>query len=215
MFRKYEKTYRIDTPGKRNLDPATVKQLLAGQVVVEEKIDGANVGIIRHKRGFHLQKRGSLVSTSEHAQFQFFHAWANHKKWEQIMSMPQGYIVYGELMRCIHTIIYDDLPDWFIAFDVWDGRRYLDRHEREDFVALHGFEHIPLVAEGHFSLDEIKTMIPERSAYGPMAEGIVVKKYNKKRKRFMKGKWVRPEFKKAMSEHHWTQLPVTFNTVRS
>lgn len=43
MFRKYEKTFRIETKNKRSLTPAQVKQLLAGRVVVEEKLDGAVV----------------------------------------------------------------------------------------------------------------------------------------------------------------------------
>ncbi len=50
MFRKYEKTPRILTPnfnvpGKLYLSKDEVKSLLAGEVVVEEKMDGANVGI--------------------------------------------------------------------------------------------------------------------------------------------------------------------------
>ncbi len=77
MFRKYEKTFRIlvptiEVPGKLVLSKNDAGALLSGNVIIEEKMDGANVGIIRHKNGFALQKRGSLVGPSEHEQFEFF-----------------------------------------------------------------------------------------------------------------------------------------------
>lgn len=211
MFRKYEKTFRLRGGNrKRCLTAPQVKQLLAGKVVIEEKLDGANTGIIRHKRGFHLQKRGSLVGQSEHEQFQFFHAWSHSTAWERIMSLPVGYIVYGEWLRCIHTVYYDRLPDWFISFDVWDGRKFLDRDDRDEFCEKYGFVNVPLVARGYFEVDEIPGLIPDHSAYGDFAEGVVIKKYHKKRN-FMKGKWLRPEFSEKMDEKHWKTLPVRYN----
>lgn len=212
MFRKYEKTYRIDKSGKRSLKPHQLFQLFSGNVVVEEKLDGANVGIIRHSRGFSLQKRGGIVGTSEHPQFQFFHHWANQMMWEQIMELPIGTILYGEWLRCIHTIYYDQLPDWFVSFDVWDGRKYLDRQEREVFCQQYGFSIVPLIGYGKYTLDDIEELVPERSAFGDMAEGVVVKKYHS-RKGFMKGKWVRPEFWDKMDEKHWSTLPVRLNSL--
>ena len=211
MFRKYEKTFRLDTPGKRSLTKAELKQLLSGLVVVEEKLDGANAGIIRHKRGFHLQKRNSLVAESEHAQFQFFNAWAHSGAFERIMGLPIGYTVYGELLRCVHTIHYPNLPDWFVVFDVWDGRKYMGSEDKREFCHDHGFSPVPLIAEGNFSLQDIKNLVPRQSYFGPMCEGIVVKKYHKDHKRFMKGKWINPEFHEAMDEKHWTTLPVRLN----
>jgi ATP-dependent RNA circularization protein (DNA/RNA ligase family) len=97
MFRKYEKTYHMDASGKFCLSKSDISDLLNGEVIVEEKMDGANVGIIRHKNGFHLQKRGSLVGQSEHEQFGFFHNWANYQNFDKIMNLPKGYTVYGEL----------------------------------------------------------------------------------------------------------------------
>ncbi len=100
MFKKYEKIFRILIPeinvrGKFTLSKDETRLLLGGKVFIEEKMDGANTGIIRHKRGFHLQKRGSLVGQSEHEQFGFFYNWAYQKNYEKIMKLPQRYIVYG------------------------------------------------------------------------------------------------------------------------
>ena len=69
MFLKYPKIYRILVPqvnvkGKHFLSDKDTKRLLDGNVTLLEKLDGANVGIIKTKDGFKLQKRGSLVDTS-------------------------------------------------------------------------------------------------------------------------------------------------------
>lgn len=214
MFRKYEKTFRVGgPPNKRSLTKTEVKQLLGGKIDIEEKLDGANVGIIRHKNGFHLQKRGSLVGQSEHEQFQFFHAWANGEAWERIQSIPPGHIFYGEWLRCVHTIYYDRLPDWFICFDVWDGRRFLSRDERVALVDSIGFSSVPLVASGTAnSVQEILDLVPTESDFGDLCEGVVIKKYHKK-KGLMKGKIVNDQFYDKMDEKHWVTLPVRYNKV--
>ena len=217
MFRKYPKTFRIPVPqfnigSKRVLSRKEIKELLNGYVTIEEKLDGANTGIIRHKGGFHLQKRGSLVGTSEHEQFQFFHNWANYQNYDKIMGLPKGFIVYGELMFAVHSLFYDRLPDYFIVFEVWNGKRYLSRDERAVFCQEHGFFQVPLIAEGYFTVDELGGMIPDKSAFGDKAEGFVVKRYRKKQKERLFGKVVKPEFIKNINESdHWTKYNIRRN----
>jgi len=208
MFRKYEKTYRLALPefivkGKLLLDHNQVKDLFAGMVTIEEKMDGANIGIIRHKTGFHLQKRGSLVSTSEHAQFQFFHNWANVQNYDKLMALPKKYIVYGELMYALHTIYYDQLPDFVLVFDVWNGERYLNRFERDKFCDKYSFHQVPLLFTDFYNPVDVQHLVPKKSAYGSTAEGIVIKRY-KKNGNYCKAKLVWPRFQKEMEESdHW------------
>ena len=126
MFVKYPKTFRIRVPeidvsGKSTLLEEDAKLLLNGHVWIEEKMDGANIGIHNTKnRGIVLQKRNSLVESSEHEQFSFFHSWARDR-YTDLIKIPHRYIVYGELLRCVHSIYYDKLPDWVLIFDVWNG----------------------------------------------------------------------------------------------
>lgn len=216
MFRKYEKTYRIVVPeydikGKRMLSAEETKYLLGGQVIIEEKFDGANTGIIRHKNGFHLQKRGSLVSTSEHAQFQYFHNWASYQNYDKCMSIPKGYIVYGELMYAVHNLYYDRLPDYFIVFDVWNGKVFLNRKDKEKFCQKHGFAITPLIFKGYTDINSLVDMMPTKSSFGDEIEGFVVKKYTKKGI-YVRGKVVRPEFIKGIGEH-WTKSALKINKV--
>lgn len=220
MFRKYEKTYRIPisqvkVKGKHYLSHKEVSALLRGNVVVEEKLDGANTGVVRHKKGFTLQKRGSLVGPSEHAQFNYFHSWANRYKYDQLMEIPVGYIVYTELLYAVHYIHYDALPDYVIVIDVWNGRKYLNRKEKDRFCEKHGLVPTPLVTEGHFNKDELFGLIPPVSAYGNQIEGIMIKKYHRKNKLYMKGKLVLPDFVKALHGlQHWSRKPLERNKVK-
>lgn len=213
MFIKYEKTPHVDQKGKFFLSKKEIQALLAGEVVIEEKMDGANAGIIRHKSGFHLQKRGSLVGQSEHEQFGYFHNWANVQNYEKIMAIPVGYLVYGELLRVVHTIVYDSLPDYFLVFDVWDGDNFLNYKQRQLFCSDLGFHMVPLIATGNFTKNELFKMIPKESAYGSMAEGIVVKRYSKNN--YIRAKIVKPNFIQTIEESdHWTHGPIRINKLK-
>jgi len=220
MFIKYAKTFRIPIPqfevkGKLFLSRDQIKLLLAGQVDIEEKMDGANTGIIRHNKGFSLQKRGSLVGQSEHAQFQYFHAWANRMNYDKIMEVPPGHWIYGELLYAQHHIFYDQLPDYFLVFDVLTkSGLWMDRDGRNEFCDRYGFHSIPLVAQGYFNLEDLYDLIPEKSAYGDVAEGIVVKRYRKGE--YLRGKIVKPWFVKELDEEdtHWTRKELRKNQLK-
>ncbi len=212
MFRKYERTFRIKIPefdisSKHFLSHEDTQKLLTGKVTVEEKIDGANVGIIiTHKpqQPYTLQKRGSLVDTSEHPQFNRFKAWAN-ERYDQWLTMPKNYIIYGEFMWATHHLFYDQLPDWFICFDIFDKSKqiYISREERENFCDKNNIQIAPLLFYGNLTKSDLLPLI-QQSKYSStnQAEGLVIKNNRKQ----MRGKLVRPEFIKEISEDgtHWT-----------
>lgn len=221
MFLKYKKTYRVPisqvkVPGKLILSSKELKLLLAGQAEIEEKMDGSNTGIVRHKNGFALQKRGSLVGQSEHEQFQYFHGWANRIKYDNIMGVPPGHLIYGELMYAVHTIYYDSLPDYFLVFDVLNLRtnHWMCRAEKENFCHDFGFDIVPLIAKGYFNIDDLYELMPKESAFGEVAEGIVIKRYRKKE--YLRGKIVKSEFIKTMNEsEHWMKYNIRKNKLQS
>jgi hypothetical protein len=217
MFRKYEKTFRIlvpqvSTKGKHYLEKDDVRRLLGSEVVITEKLDGANVGIIKHKGDFRLQKRGSLVGPSEHFQFNFFKAWSQQNR-DKLLQIPDGTVLYGELMICHHTVHYDKLPDYFIAF-AWAKQKSSYYYPWDELVCLCddiGIQHAPEVARGVFRKDDLFDLIPNPSTFGSEpAEGIVVWNH----KAGLKGKIVRAEFQKSMDDTtHWTRKPIKRNTL--
>lgn len=215
VFIKYNKTYRILVPqvnikGKYFLSDKETKLLLNGQICLTEKIDGANCGLIRTKDGFRFQKRGGLVGQSEHPQFGALIAWGQ-LNYDKLMSVPENSIIYGEWAFAKHTIYYDKLPSYFLAFSWFDTKTNEHKHwsDLEELCEKIGLHTVPFIAQGHFAKDELFDNIPDPSAYGSEpAEGLVV--YNHKQQ--MRGKIVREEFVKEMEESdHWTKYDMVKN----
>jgi ribosomal protein L24 len=215
MFVKWAKTYRIIVPqvnvkGKHFLSDADTKKLLGGQVVLSEKIDGANVGLIRTKKETRLQKRSGLVGESEHEQFNALKAWSQ-LNYEKLNNIPQDSIIYGEWAWAKHTIYYDKLPDYFLAFAWLDTKTdtFKNWSDLEELCDKIGLKTTPFIAQGVFAKNELFDNIPDPSACGSeKAEGLIV--YN--HKNGMRGKVVREEFVKNMEESdHWTKYNIVKN----
>lgn len=97
---------------------------------VQEKIDGANMGaswnmeddvpILRNRE--HILKKGYQKKNTP-AKIQFRSAWnwlhKNHKDLKKVIKRHGELTIYGEWMYFQHSINYDRLPDWFIAYDVY------------------------------------------------------------------------------------------------
>lgn len=218
VFLKWPKTYRvlvsqINIKGKHYLSDKEVKALLGGKVSLTEKLDGANTAIIRLKDEFRLQKRGSLVGTSEHSQFNYLKAWS-YTNYNSLMEISKNTILYGELMWAKHTVFYNALPDYFIAF-AWGNRKTGELYHRDDMVELCekiGIEYAPEVARGVFNKEELFDLIPKISNFGDdPAEGLVIENLKNR----TRGKLVREEFQKSMDQSgHWIHKRVTSNKLK-
>jgi ATP-dependent RNA circularization protein (DNA/RNA ligase family) len=219
MFRKFEKTYRIKIPqydvgGKFCLSHSDTRALLTGKVTIEEKMDGANVGIIRIKKdpGFALQKRGSLIGPSEHAQFNYFVNWA-HSNYDKIIRMKVGEIAYCELLYAKHNIHYTELKSYVMLFDVWNPRKneYMNSDDKREFANKIEIPQVPVIYEGQGPrIEDLIDLIGRSYFYEGLMEGIVVKNYRKQ----MRGKVVRPEFMKEIDESdHWMNSGLVKNTI--
>ncbi len=214
MFRKYPKTFRaksqrINVKGKLNLCSSEQRDLLNGTIEITEKMDGANVAIIRGKGDkWTLQKRRGLAEQGVHAQFSFFWNWARWNE-EKILKIPNNWIVYGELMRIKHNIYYDRLPSFFLVFDIWNGKEYLKHTDRFHCTDRFELNNVPIIHLGNEKVDLDEFMnIKSACSSTETAEGIVIKNYRKQ----MRGKLVRPEFMKELDEDdHWMHKAGTPN----
>lgn len=204
MFRKYEKTFRISSPsiqvaGKLNLTSGDQKSLLNGKVEISEKMDGANVGIVRSENNWTLQKRRGLAETGVHEQFAFFWNWARYNE-SRILQIPKNHIVYGELLYTKHNIHYTSLPSYFLVFDIWNGKEYLDYQDKNVLLEKLGFLSVPILHYGYVTISEVDRFIGKSAYADGLMEGIVIKNYHKQ----MRGKLVRKEFMKELDENdHW------------
>eukprot|EP00117_Sycon_ciliatum_P008898 scpid67490/ scgid11409/ len=109
----------------------------AGEIIVEveEKVDGANLGISIDDGGqLRAQNRSHYVDSSTHKQFSALDGWLEEHRGELYdLLSPGNDILYGEWLAAKHSIHYTNLPDLFLAFDLFDRRaqRFCSRRERD------------------------------------------------------------------------------------
>lgn len=103
-------------------------------VIVTEKVDGCNVGVLR--RGDELipiMRRGYDVRTNEHEWIRRFSDFVEAQKDRFMSLLADGERVCGEWMIKTHTIQYKMKHEPFICFDIINGTNrvlYLDARKR-------------------------------------------------------------------------------------
>jgi atypical dual specificity phosphatase len=90
----------------------------------EEKLDGANIGIAIVDEHPIIRNRDHFLSKAS-AKGQFASIWGWYYKNREKFDALQDYgpfSVYGEWLVARHTIPYTRLPDWFVAYDLYNPR---------------------------------------------------------------------------------------------
>lgn len=99
---------------------------LAGRhLVVEEKFDGANCGLFFNSDGaLMLQNRGHILSGGpRERQFDVLKSWAGCHADALRDRLQDRYVLYGDWMAILHSVYYDALPHFLLAFDILDRQR--------------------------------------------------------------------------------------------
>lgn len=128
-IKKYPRTQHIESSrlqkGDQDLSQVMFDDLLGLNIVVEEKIDGANAGISFNSDGqMLLQSRGHyLVGGPREKHWTLFKQWAAVHEESLLDILSDRYVMYGEWMFAKHTVFYDMLPHYFMEFDVYDKER--------------------------------------------------------------------------------------------
>jgi hypothetical protein len=119
---KYPRTQHLAgsrlQPGDHDLEQVPLAALRGQYVVVEEKVDGANAGISVVDGELRLQSRGHyLVGCHRERHWDLFKQWA-HAHAAALRQIVGDTVLYGEWLYAKHTIFYDQLPHYFLEFDV-------------------------------------------------------------------------------------------------
>ncbi len=95
---------------------------LTGDLVVAEKLDGANAAISFDAGGaLLLQSRGHyLTGGGRERHFALLKTWANTHAARLHAALGSQYVMYGEWLYAKHTVFYDRLPHFFVEFDLLD-----------------------------------------------------------------------------------------------
>lgn len=122
-------------PGDEDLRAISLDYLKGQQLIVEEKLDGANSAVsFSHDGQLLLQSRGHFLDGGpRESHFALLKAWATRHQAALLEVLKHRFIMYGEWLYAKHTIFYDHLPHYFFEFDLFDKERelFLTTDERQ------------------------------------------------------------------------------------
>ncbi|MEK7482872.1 MAG: RNA ligase family protein [Planctomycetota bacterium] len=143
------------------------------QIILEEKLDGTNVGISgtyrSHQLELFLQCRGHEITAGMHPQFDLFKSWAQARKTDLLDILGDRYVLYGEWVYAVHTKRYNALPHYFHEFDIWDRHQqlFIDTPSRHEITQLLGLISVPVLYAGKVDgVELLQSFIGKKSLYG-------------------------------------------------
>ncbi|MGE3345443.1 MAG: RNA ligase family protein [Vicinamibacterales bacterium] len=199
------------------LSPLEAGDLLNGEVSVEEKIDGANVGVSLSEAGrLQAQNRGAYLERATcHPQFRPLFRWLEVHKQALTNALGPSLVLFGEWCYAVHSVRYTGLPDWFVAFDVFDRKlnQFWSADRRDELIDTIGLSGVPRLARGRFGVSEIVGMLGDSCWSSGPAEGVYVRR-DGPAALVARAKVVRPEFVQQI-EAHWSGRTMQTNQLQS
>ena len=195
------------------LSPHQARAFLDHELVVEEKIDGANLGLSTDEDGELLaQNRGSWLSPeAAHPQFRSLWSWLAPRRQALVDALWPDLVLFGEWCAAVHSVRYDALPDWFLGFDVYDrgAGRFWSSHRRDELLRQLGLHPVPRVGQGRFTLDDLTAMMTSSRVGGAPMEGLYLRQESDDWLE-RRAKLVRAEFVQTI-DAHWSRGPMERN----
>jgi len=202
----------VKVRGDKVMSEAEQKAFLKHELVVEEKVDGANLGISFDAEGnVRVQNRGAYLHLPSTGQWKKLAEWLAPKSDELFEQLTDHYILFGEWCYAQHSVVYDRLPDWFLGFDIYDKgtARFFSSNRRDETFRAIGISQVPKINRGHFTLLELSELLSQSQISDKSVEGIYL--------RFDQGDWlvqraklVRPAFIQSI-EQHWSRSGIKAN----
>lgn len=197
-------------------------------LIVEEKLDGTNVGIHFQSDGeMVLQCRGHLIAEGMHPQYDLFKQWAvvNRRNWED--HLLDQYILFGEWLFARHSVHYCGLTHYFYEFDVYDKTTstFLSLERRLPLIDKLGVQTVPVVHTGSVDKERLQELIgpsqfdsrfdnPLTNRTDELMEGLYLRT---EAGGIVTGraKFVRPEFvEKVKQSTHWQHQAMVPNLLK-
>ena len=147
---KYPRTYHSPWSLGVTNDDKVIKDtssFIGNEVVLLEKMDGENTTLSRDY--IHARSLDSVDHPSRH--------WVKGI-WGQIRhNIPEGYRICGENLFAKHSIEYNDLPNYFMVFNIWDENNIcLSFDETLEWCNLLEIQHVPVLWRGIYDENFIK-----------------------------------------------------------
>lgn len=203
------------------LSVSQAADLLREDVVVEEKLDGANLGFSLEPTGnLRAQNRGQYLQEPLGGQFTRLPNWlALHGSNVHDALANNGnsnLMLFGEWCAARHSLDYDALPDWFLLFDVYDlkHQRFWSSKRRAALAKEIGLATVPMVFQGRCTLDLLKGVLTNQvSQFRQGAlEGVVIRRESTDWCE-SRAKLVRADFTQTIEEH-WSRRRLQWNRMQ-
>lgn len=191
-------------------------EFLQHELIIEEKVDGANLGISFDTDGnIRAQNRGDYLHLPGSGQWNSLADWLVPRTDAFFDNLGDRYILFGEWCYARHSVNYDRLPDWFLGFDIYDKQtgNFLSISRRDELFREVQVESVPFMARGHFTLGSIKSLLAESNFGDQPAEGICIR-YESGGWLAKRAKLVRPSFVQQM-EQHWSRAGLRKNRLKT
>lgn len=202
---KYPRTPHLPwSPGATSDDVRHVnlQQFSGQQVVVTEKMDGENTTLYRD----------DMHARSIDGRYHPSRAWIKALQANIGYRIPQGWRICGENLYAQHSIAYDELASYFLAFSVWnDANRCLSWQETLDFLSELELSSPKVIYQGIWREETIRNIELDLNKQ----EGYVVRLANSFHYDDFKSaiaKWVRPNH--VTSDQHWMHQQIIANKLR-
>jgi ATP-dependent RNA circularization protein (DNA/RNA ligase family) len=144
--------------GDGDLNKIDFSLIVGKNIVIEEKVDGANTGISFSASGeLLLQSRGHyLTGGYSERHYDLFKKWAYNAVNELFEVLGDRYIMYGEWLYAKHKIYYDSLPNYFLEFDIYDKKEgvFLSTERRKELLKNSTVISVPVLGEGVYKNKE-------------------------------------------------------------
>lgn len=211
--------YGHDAPrDDKVLSASEAATYLAHAVVLEEKVDGANLGFsIGSDREVRAQNRGQYLARPFTGQFARLNGWLGIHEDALFNTLGDSLILFGEWLAAAHSLEYSTLPDYFLVFDVYDknARRFWNTTRRNALALQLGLRHIHQIGARHYRLDALRLMLVSiQSAYRVGGcEGFYLR-HEDKNWLLARAKLVHPDFIQGIGEH-WRSRALRWNSVNA
>ena len=175
------------------------------EIVVTVKMDGENTTIYPDGT-FHARSLDS-----KHHEYQ---SWLLNNIQSWAYSIPQDYRICGEYLYARHSITYDMLDSYYLAFSAWENGRCCSWSEFTNIADQLGIDIVPVLYIGKYDTDTIKTLAKQAIADGQ--EGIVVRNtasFNYGLFDKNVAKYVRPNH--VQTNEHWLSKEIIKNNLRT
>jgi len=201
------------------MDQKEMLEFLKNQVTLEEKIDGANLGIsLTSDYQLTFQNRSHYVTSQSATQWKTLDLWVSQHPGIFQFLTPE-LVLFGEWMYAKHSIHYTELPGYFLAFDIFNKKeqKFYSVDERDRLLKDSGIPTVRQLGRGRFTKDQISALLNSQSIFYPgPVEGVYIRidqgNYLQQR-----AKVVRSDFlEKGEDEEveHWSKKQLVKNIIK-